>query len=273
MMFTYEHIHTADEELTKRAADYIRNVITDAIGKRGKCTIGLSGGTTPGPIYAMLAASPHSPPDRMVVRAGDSLPPFDSAQGKLGERMIDWSKVSLFLVDERYVAADDPQSNQRMVRETLLKEMLRDAPPADSAPQHDTAGLHSVFPNTTLLIEECAKDYEEQLRNLLPDQEIDLVILGLGEDGHIASLFPGDVNALLERERWVLPTETEKFAVHNRVTVTLPLLEKARKMLFLLKGDGKKKIFAEVISANVDPIEYPAHALLQTGRTVWITGW
>ncbi|MEK7137758.1 MAG: 6-phosphogluconolactonase [Patescibacteria group bacterium] len=244
--FRYERIHVSSEDaFIQQNMKLLEQGIADAIAQRGHCILGLSGGSTPGPIYRELGRS----------------------------KSIDWSKVTLFLVDERYVSEDDPQSNQRMVRETLLTS-LRDASIRAStsagATQHDVIG---VFPNTTLLIEECVKDYEEQLRNLLPDQEIDLVILGLGEDGHIASLFPGDMNALLERERWVLPTETEKFAVHNRVTVTLPLLEKARKMLFLLKGDEKKKIFAEVISANVDPIEYPAHALLQTGRTVWITGW
>lgn len=268
--FQYEHISVAPSEFEARAVNFIAQIMRDAIMERGKCTIGLSGGSTPGPVYSVLGQ-----------QAG-----------------IDWSKVTLFLVDERYVPASDQQSNQHLVRETLLQGIgsfsglptsstdrlchaERNEPQrvqtkhkhSRSSAQYDTALPLLIFPNTELLIDECAKDYERRLREHLKDGVPDLLVLGLGEDGHIASLFPGDIDALLEKERWVLPTETEKFAVHNRITVTLPVLAKAERMLFLLRGEEKKKIFAETISSNSDPMEYPAHALLQTGRTTWITGW
>ena len=225
-MFQYHHIPLdSEQEFVDRATAEIEQAIADAIEERGTCVLGLSGGSTPRPIYEEL--------------------------GKLVA--VEWDKVTVFLVDERYVLPDHKESNQRLVRETLLTN----------------ANVGNViFPDTSLLLEECVDDYERRLPN-----EVDIVTLGLGEDGHIASLFPGDVGALEERNKHVLHAQTDTFAIHDRITVTLSVLRSARSAFFFLKGEGKKKIFEEVLSANVNSMKYPAHALLQSGRTTWLTVW
>lgn len=270
--FHYQHVQTvSEEEFVQRGTELLERLVKDAIAKRGQCILGLSGGSTPGPIYKALALSPHS----------HSLPPFDaacaersrSAQGKRGERTIDWSKVYIFLVDERYVPKDHEESNQRLIAETLLANA--------HIPRSNL-----VFPKTALSIENCVGDYEERLRSLLAEAPPDIVVLGMGEDGHIASLFPGDKEALEERKRIVVHTQIEttripqytsilraSSVVSDRISITLPLLASARSILFLLKGKGKQKVFEEMVKASFDPNRYPAHALLQTGRTTWITAW
>jgi len=237
--FRYEHLSAVTEgEFAQRGAELLEKSIRSAISKRGHCTLGLSGGSTPRDIYTKLGES----------------------------KEIDWSKVTVFLVDERHVPPDHKESNQRLVRETLLKHTK--IPPKNL-----------IFPDTTLAIGQCIEKYEKDLRKLFPKEGPDIVVLGLGPDGHIASLFPGDIDALLEKEHLVLQTTTPstgsgqvpRFAIRDRITVTPPLLTRATLPLFLLTGEEKKKVFAETLSANTDPIEYPAHALLQTGRSVWMT--
>lgn len=231
MPFEYKHIQAAtEEEFVLKSTELLEQAILDAIEMKGVCTLGLSGGSTPQATYAKLGASKN----------------------------IDWGKVAIFLIDERYVPSDHTESNARLVRATLLKEA--------KIPENQI-----IFPEGTLPLDSCVQQYEKRLEALFQVGYPDVVVLGLGEDGHIASLFPGDVDAILEQKRFVLHTETDRFAVRDRITVTLPVLTHSRMPLFLLKGKGKQKVFAETLSANTDPVEYPAHALLEAGRTVWVT--
>jgi 6-phosphogluconolactonase len=308
-MFTFEHIHTASEEqFVQRATVHLYAAIQASLRAQGRCLLGLSGGSTPGPIYALLGRSGRA-----------------QHVASLQER-IDWSKVHIFLIDERYVPKDHEESNQRLIAETLL-----------ACARIPRANI--VFPKTTLSVKRCVADYEDRLRALLAESSLDIVILGMGEDGHIASLFPGDRAALEEREKMVLRTcpppqeatvvrswrntadhaspwhllrrGSTKFlerclrrchvsppasprlqgagkerenhfqytsilkagSMPERITVTLPLLARAQKIFFLLKGEEKRKTFEEVVTANSDPLQYPAHVLLQTGKTVWVTWW
>jgi 6-phosphogluconolactonase len=230
--FQYQQIPVdSTKEFIDRSSAELEQAILDAIKERGRCVMGLSGGSTPRPIYEAL--------------------------GQL--KAIEWHKVTVFLVDERYVPADDERSNQRLVRETLLKH----APIPES---------RSIFPDTSLPLDECIEDYDFRIEQLM-QEEIDIVILGLGEDGHIASLFPGDIDVLLEKEKHVLHTVTDTFDVKDRITVTLPVLQAANRQFFFLKGQGKKSVFGKAMAENSDPVEYPPHALLETGRSVWITYW
>lgn len=233
MSFQYEHIQAGDEEeFVRKGTKFLEQRIEQVVAERGCCTLGLSGGSTPREIYTKLGKSQE----------------------------IDWTKVTVFLVDERYVPSGHKESNEQLIRETLLKH-------AKISPQN------LVFPDTTLPVDRCVQNYEERLKKIFKEDGPDVIVLGLGPDGHIASLFPGDVDAILEQKRTVLHTQTDRFAIHDRITVTLPILTNAHTQIFLLKGEEKKKIFAETLSSNTDPIEHPAHALLETGRTVWVTQW
>ncbi len=232
MPFDYRHIPVDSEaEFVDRASAELEQMINDAIVEKGKCILGLSGGRTPRPIYEAL--------------------------GKL--KAIEWDKVTIFLVDERYVLEDDDESNQNLVRTTLLAN----APIPES---------RIIFPDTSIELEECVEDYDFKIDQLM-EEGIDAVVLGLGEDGHIASLFPGDIDVMLEKEKRVVHATTDRFSIKDRITVTLPVLTDAGKQFFFLQGAKKKKIFAEVLSENEDPVEYPAHALLKTGKTIWMTQW
>ena len=225
--FAHEHIQaTSEKDFEQKCVGLLQRAIESAIVERGKCVLGLSGGSTPQAVYEVL-----------------------------GEKNIDWSKVTIFLVDDRYVPADHEDSNQKLVQETLLK----------SAKVGEI-----IFPDTSLPLPECIADYDQKIAAL---ESIDIVTLGLGEDGHIASLFPGDMDALLEEKKSVMHTMTDHFAVKDRITVTLPVLTRAYSQIFFLRGKGKKEIFGEMQAANTDPIEYPAHALLETGKTHWVTHW
>jgi 6-phosphogluconolactonase len=231
MSFTFQHIPTdSEEEFINRCSAELEQGIADAIAEKGRCILGLSGGSTPRSIYQML-----------------------------GELVaVEWDKVTIFLIDERYVKTSNANSNQKLVRDTLLSNA--------SIPE-----FQIIFPNTSLPLEECIEDYDFRVDQLMSDG-IDVVALGLGPDGHIASLFPGDMDALLEKDKRVIHTTTDQFAVKDRITVSLSVLTSASKSVFFLNA-SKKEIFGKVMAENSDPIEYPSHALLETGRSLWITQW
>ncbi len=214
----------------KTSDEFIRTSVqwsTDAIHQathNGKTAlIGLSGGSTPQPIYQLLAQ----------------------------DASIPWDRVQFFLVDERYVPADHKASNQRMIRSTLLTG----------------AAARSEFlaPDTSLPLVQCIDSYAGLLQGLKPD----LVILGMGPDAHVASLFPP-----LEPEAFgpknVIHTVTEIFDVKDRISVTLPILECSVKRLFLITGKEKKTLL-EKMQETQDVTMTPAVALFDD-RTTWIVG-
>ena len=215
-----------DQQYTKSAVGLLTRAASEAIDARGFAIIGLSGGSTPKPIYEAF-----------------------------GKENIDWSKVWLFLVDDRYIRADDPDSNQFLLRSTLL----RNAAIPDS---------QLIFPDTSLPLDECVALYEQHIASLLQKGSPDIITLGMGDDGHIASLFP----PLMEQsfgEETVIHTTTEKFAVKDRISVTMRVLTRARQSVFFLKGPAKKKVMDEMIASGDDERRWPAKALLEkTGTTV-----
>lgn len=210
---------TSPAEFVEVALAHVRDVIENT---DGQITIGLSGGSTPVSLYTELGKD-------------DSLP---------------WDRMQFFLVDDRYVLADHKDSNQTLVRDSLLMSN------------------HAVFiaPNTSLAINECIEGYEQAVSSLTPD----LVILGMGPDGHIASLFPPLLPEAFG-SRNVIHTTTDAFAVRDRISVTLPFLERAKKRLFLISGKEKIDLFRKHEHENQDPSMFPAHALFD-GRTTWVLG-
>lgn len=186
--------------------------------------IGLSGGSTPKPVYEKLSQ----------------------------EKKIDWKRVTFFLLDERFVPVDHTDSNTKMIRETLLKNSAADAT--------------FLFPDTTLPLEECIAEYDAKISAPYPD----LVVLGMGPDGHIASLFPpvppeafGPAN--------VIHTTTDTFAVRDRISVTFPVLEAAEKRVFLMTGAEKIALLEKMQDGNQDASLFPASVLMDE-KTTWIVG-
>ncbi|MFQ6537218.1 MULTISPECIES: 6-phosphogluconolactonase [Aphanothece] len=198
----------AGEALARRAAELIATGIDLSLAERDRCRIALAGGSTPEASYA-----------------------------KLGGQHLPWNRVDVLLGDERWVPADDPASNALMLRRSLLAQE-----PGRGA------CLHPV-PTAMATPEEGAAAYAELIRLLCPGEPpvLDLVLLGLGDDGHTASLFPGtDAPAVTDRLVTVgmgkgLP----------RITMTVPLLSAARHVIFLVSGGGK----AEALRRLLDPTE------------------
>ena len=211
------------ESLARDAAAACAEAMAAAVRERGACSIALSGGTTPVPVHRLLAT-------------------------EFRER-VPWERVHVFWGDDRYVPPTDARSNYRMARETLLDHVP--VPPA----QIHAMPTHYVQPD------EAAADYERTLRAAMggPVPVLDLAIMGMGPDGHTASLFP-HAAALDETGRWVLAV-TGPADPPLRLTLTIPVLAAARAIYFLVTGEDKAEPVAAVLSGRADPARYPAAAL------------
>jgi 6-phosphogluconolactonase len=197
-------------ELALQAAEWLAREVSDAIAERGSCTLALSGGRTPEPVYRELAARPG----------------------------IDWSRVRVFFGDERAVPPDDPESNYLMVHKALLSQVPIAA-----------AGVHRMEAERADR-EAAALEYER----LLPGR-LDVLLLGMGADGHTASLFPRS-SALDERDRLVLPVLGAKPPT-PRLTITPPVIEAARKVAVIATGEDKAATVARAIEGPFAPKSIP----------------
>jgi 6-phosphogluconolactonase len=217
-------------ELSLRAAEAVVRIINESMQANGTCSLALSGGSTPRTLYRLLSS-----------QFRDQIP---------------WTKVHVFWGDERYVPPGDPQSNYRMARETLLDHVASPAgnvhPMPTGVPDPDVA----------------ARDYEKTLRNYFSRDwpRFDLVLLGLGEEGHTASLFPGSP-ALEETRRWVVAVKAPS-EPPLRLTLTLPALTEAANIYFLVAGRNKAQALYHVLTGSPDPKSYPASGIRRAGGTV-----
>jgi len=221
----------SEEEFAAQAIALLKQLIVQAVARHGSCTIGLSGGSTPKPAYEAL-----------------------------GKEYLDWSKVALFLVDERYCDPKSEESNQRLVRETLLK--------GASIPDQNC-----FFPDTTLPIEECMERYAQDLHVMIKNYLPDIVVLGMGEDGHIASLFPPIGEEALGDRHMVVRTTTDRFAVHDRISVTLNLIAASQHVIVLMRGEEKKRVWEEMLESTEGEERWPMKRVLETGEVTVITDW
>jgi len=202
----------------------------EAVNERGRFDVALAGGSTPAELYRTLA------------RADPAVP---------------WDRTQLWFGDERDVPPAHPDSNYRMVHETMLG-------PLGIADER----VHRI--DTDLGAEEAAARYEDALRASFPGgvPRFDLVLLGVGEDGHTASLFPS-TTALEERSRLVVANWVPKLAAH-RVTITFPVIESARVVWIIAVGERKAPIVREVLEGPVDPVRLPVQAARpKNGELVW----
>jgi 6-phosphogluconolactonase len=178
-----------------------------------------------------------------IVLAGGSTPRH--AYEQLAEMDLDWSATELWLGDDRCVPADHEHSNYRMVTEELTNRI-----PADRRPR----AVHRI--RGELGSAAAADAFEHELREAFPNAEppvFDLILLGIGPDAHTASLFPGDA-ALGERQRWAVGVEIPGMApLVPRVTLTLPVLDAAREVLFLISGTDKADAVARAFADAPDP--------------------
>jgi 6-phosphogluconolactonase len=225
----------ADDLCRQAAAEFV-DTAKKSRHDRGRFAVALSGGSTPRALYALLAAPGY-------------------------KEEIFWPQVHLFWGDERCVPPDHADSNYRMVRESLLSKI-----------QIPEANVHRMAGEKEPRV--AAAEYERELIQFfqLSNDELprfDLILLGLGEDGHTASLFPGS-DALKETRRLVVANYVAKFNAH-RLTLTLPVLNHGAAVLFLITGAGKAAVVKEILTDGGDPSRFPAAQIQPTnGRLMWI---
>jgi 6-phosphogluconolactonase len=228
-------------DLSRAAAEFICEIAEEAIKERNIFTLILSGGSTPRLLYEELASQAIS-------------------------KRIDWQHTHLFWGDERFLPADHPDSNFALAFKALISNV--DLPPANiNRILTESRSVHAA-----------AEDYEKTLRHFFRTSagnkedthlpSLDLVLLGLGQDGHTASLFPGD-EALEEKNRWVVAVDGVRASPPvPRITLTLPFLNKADCVIFLVSGSRKKEVFEEIMN-NPGTAAYPAARVIPSGRLLW----
>jgi 6-phosphogluconolactonase len=223
------------EGVARAAATRFAELARGAVAGRGLFSVALAGGSTPRGVYELLAG--------------------EEFRGR-----VDWVNVHVFFGDERAVPAGHADSNYRMASESLLSRV--------NVPEkniHRIEGVGDAAAN--------ASDYESEMRGLFGEDaewpRLDLVLLGMGDDGHTASLFPNTA-ALDERRAWVAANWVEKLGAW-RVTLTAPAINAARHVLFLVNGAGKAERLREVLKGGRDPARLPSQLIRpHDGTLEWL---
>jgi 6-phosphogluconolactonase len=227
------HIYENLEKLSQAAAELFTDLAKQAITARGRFSVALSGGQTPRRLYEILAAAPL-------------------------REQIPWGAVHVFWGDERYVPSDDPRSNALMAHQALLDHV-------PVLPEH----IHPIL--CTLPPQQVASHYENELRDFFGNTPptMDLILLGLGDNAHTASLFPHTA-VLNEQQRWV----AEVYVAEQdmvRVTLTAPLINQANQVVFLVSGSDKASALKNVLEGPYQPHEFPAQLIHPNGaRPIWL---
>jgi 6-phosphogluconolactonase len=222
-------------DLNRRAADYFTSLAEEVAARSARFTVALSGGSTPKSVYALLASDGY-------------------------KERIPWPKVHLFWGDERCVPPDHPESNYRMVSESLLAKV-----------KIPTENVHRMQGEKEPGV--AALEYEAMLKEFfhLPAGSLprfDLILLGIGEDGHTASLFP-ESDALEASECLVTACYVDKLKAH-RLTLTLPVLNAGKDIVFLVTGRSKAAIVKEVLKTNGASQLPAARVRPSDGRLLWL---
>jgi 6-phosphogluconolactonase len=218
--------------LARRAAEIFVDAARAAVATHGRFSVALSGGSTPRKLYELLATTEF-------------------------RAQIEWQKTHFFFGDERNVSPDDAESNFGMTRETLFSRV----------PEIPSENIHRV--RAELAAHDAASHYECELKDFFKHElpRFDLILLGLGADGHTASLFPSSP-ALRENQRWFVENWVEKLAAY-RLTLTFPVLNNARQIVFLVSGADKAAIIREIFQ-NTET-KYPAQQIkLTNGNLLWL---
>ena len=221
--------------LAYAAAGHVVSLAAEAIAAGGRFSIGVSGGSTPRALYALLATHEFT-------------------------TRFDWPSVHVFWGDERCVPPDHPDSNYRMVREALLDHI--------PLPKHNIYRIRGEIEP-----EQAAAEYEQVLRAFFdhkaPTPRFDVLLLGMGDDGHTASLFPGTA-ALHQRSRWVVENYVEELDTW-RITLTPVALNAAANVIFLVSGRAKAETLRAVLKGPHQPEKYPAQLVQPAeGHLLWM---
>jgi 6-phosphogluconolactonase len=233
---THLHVFADRERMSAAAADLFCEIGRARWSEGKSFSAALSGGSTPKRLYELLAQPTYG-------------------------TEIQWERVHLFQVDERCVPPDDSQSNYRMIRESLLRHV--------PIPESNFHRMAAELPDR----DEAARAYAAELSRVLrpgPGEfpRLDLVFLGVGPDGHTASLFPGSP-ALGEETLWVRSNFVEKLATH-RLTLTFPVLNAARHLVFLVSGEEKAETLRRVLRPDPDAPPLPAQGIRPVdGEVSW----
>lgn len=223
-----------DALLTEAVVNAIIELSAFSIKDHGEFHIALSGGSTPKSIYKLMAS--------------------EEFRSKLP-----WDKTHIYFGDERCVAEDHPDSNYLMARQAMLNHV-------PIAQDH----VHPIRIDTQDL-SASAQLYEQELRTHLPSSnavaEFDLVLLGIGDDGHTASLFP-DTAILNQMDKWVDAVYVEKFAAW-RISITYPVINAAKHVFVIAAGEGKSGILKEVLAGGEQDRRYPIQSVQPSGELVW----
>jgi 6-phosphogluconolactonase len=221
------------------AAEQVCRIGQLSLETTGRFSLVLSGGTTPRPLYELLAKPPFS-------------------------KSLDWNKVEFFWGDERVVSPDDPSSNYRMAREAMLDQLKIPA-----------AHIHRIRAEEKDL-DKAARAYEDEITKVLGEvsgggrkpPHFNLFLLGMGPDGHTASIFPG-TDAIEEKERWVIPVDVPSLGV-KRITMTPELINSAHFIIFMVTGKNKAEVVANVLQGPRDPQRCPVQLIHPlTGEVIW----
>lgn len=235
---TSEKIIASDtDELNKIAAAKFASIAREAIKKRGKFTVALAGGSTPKALYELLASDKF-------------------------RALVDWTRVFFFFGDERNVAPENAESNFRMAHENLLKPL--------------NIAAANIFRWQTELEnpEQIADDYERKIKEFFglsagDFPRFDLVLLGMGEDGHTASLFP-ETLALGETVKIAVANRVEKLDA-TRLTLTFPAINNAANVIFLVAGEKKADVLQTVLTGEIQPEKFPSQTVKpRNGTLFWI---
>ncbi len=207
------------DTLYKKAADTFADLAEQSIQKKGSFAVALSGGSSPKAIFKLLATDEYA-------------------------EKIEWNKIFFFWVDERWVSLEDEKSNAKMTFEALFNKV--------------PVSRNQIFPmyKDGTEPEEYAGAYEQQIKNIVGEEGVfDFILLGMGDDGHTASLFPGE-NVLHETEKWVSAYYLKPQEMF-RITLTAPVINNAENILAVAFGESKKHALNEVLNGEYNPELYP----------------
>ncbi len=226
-------VRKTHDELFDDLAATLMTAANGAVGERGEFHLALSGGSTPEPFFLHLVIDPRF-------------------------RFIPWQCAHVWFVDERRVPEADEQSNYRMIRESLV--------------DHLPMKRRQVHP-MPVLVEDPADAYEAEIRRHVPDGRLDFVLLGMGDDAHTASLFPGSP-AQQVQDRWIAVNDGPTITPPDRVTMTYPLLNAARQLAVLVTGAGKaetiRRVDQQLFEHGPDPQSLPITGVMpQSGELLW----